>query len=141
MQEFAFVQESDITEIQFFDNLLKFNYAKAKSLSLLPTAKDREILSFANSLVFFYNLIVSELSLVSKKLNEQDTNTEVTVLKPKLFCSPDQGLFFCLHPNSFTNSFISSKEGKRFKDAKPNGELYRRALQSQKTILEHLKVN
>lgn len=43
-------------------------------------------------------------------------------------------------PEQFTQEFIDSKEGKRFKGKQPCAHMFMRALQSQKTIMEQLEV-
>lgn len=84
------------------------------------------------------------LSLVSKRIHKfQQGDENMNFFMEKGWKSPiltnTPQMAFIL-PEQFTQEFIDSKEGKRFKGKQPCAHMFMRALQSQKTIMEQLEV-
>jgi hypothetical protein len=96
----------------------------------------KTILSSVSRFVYLFNQRANLDKEIQIKLEDFFDNS----WRKSHYYSSSSGIVF-LSPYLFTEQFIQSKQGKKFKDKKPSVELFVRALQSQKTILENLTVS
>lgn len=132
-------------EIKLISPLIEFfHYNKKNKIVISKDLTDNEKLELVNDIKSCYvNLtyILSEASKRIYKFQQGDETLKYFMEKgwKSLIVTNTKGFGFIV-PEQFTQEFIDSKEGKRFKDKKPCAYMFMRALQSQKTIMEQLQV-
>lgn len=119
------------------------HYSKDKVFNIPKDIDEKEYREIALELKAIANILIITLSKISSRLHRYQNGDETlkyfieTGWKSTIVTNIT-GLNF-VFPEQFTQQFIDSKEGKRFKDKKPCAHMFMRALQSQKTIMEQLQ--
>lgn len=112
------------------------NYLTHKALDIPNETSE----AYELELLRLKQLITNALSLISKELYNYsigDYSAEIEKDQWKECIQlPEDGCYFLI-PEKFTQQFIDSKAGKKFKNKPACPYMLMRALQSQKTILEH----
>jgi hypothetical protein len=132
--------------------VFNLNYSNVLQIDIPFIENQEEASMFSKEFDEMFSFIKGILSHVSKVLyiynNREHLDKERQIKLENFFDNSWKNAHFSISSNSavflspylFTEQFIESKLGKKFKDRKPCVELFVRALQSQKTILENLTV-
>lgn len=125
-------------------NISLIHYTNDTLIKLPDNIDDKKEIVIKQQIQQLYFIIVYQLSFLSKQLYKFQSGDESLKhyiedgWKSAITTTLD-GISF-IFPEKFTQEFIDSKQGKRFKGKKPCAHMFMRALQSQKTIMEQLVV-
>lgn len=134
-----------VEELQKLSSSIQiFHYNRENKIVIPEHYTDVDQNSLFTDIEYSANVLKFILSKVSKKIYkfQQNDDSQKYFMKngwktPILINVPTMAFIL---PEQFTQEFIDSKEGKRFKDKKPCAHMFMRALQSQKTIMEQLQI-
>jgi len=120
------------------------HYSKDKFLTIPKELSEQDYDDLILEMNYIGNILIFTLSEISSRLykyqnGDQSLKHFIETGWKKTIVLNNINLSF-IFPEQFTQEFIDSKEGKRFKGKKPCAHMFMRALQSQKTIIEQLKV-